>query len=623
MSVKLSSLAGAGWQLFDNNGVPLTGGLLYTYAAGTTTPAVTYTSNSGSIPNSNPIVLDAAGRVTDEIWLVEGSVYKFVLNNSNSTQIWQKDNISGINDVTSQVASIYADFANTSDVTKGDALVGFKQSNSSGVLTGAVGLTVHQKFQEMVSILDFGADPTGITDSTTAIQAALNATSGTTFIPAGTYKITSPLVIPGSISVVGQGHNSVIQANSCHGITFAAGSVNGARRISDFTITGVTATDKAAIFCDLDSTPGGTGRVMGMLIENISISSFGTGVYGRGFWTSTFRSIWMISIYQGFVFVGQSAKVLIDDCTAICAGFSGTSLIPTYATVSTGLYAGTGDYAVRPEDLQVQRTYLYDFQYGINWRSVLYGGIIACDLDNCLEKGMTITSDDGGLAIRDNWIAMATAVSYVSIGIEFVALGYTPTQPIPVIVSNNRIGNTNTYGTTKVGISFGQNVQGVMLENNGILGFDYGIRADATKELKIIGNTIGDETISIFNTVNTYVSANYVAAQINSSNNTGLVFGPTYGPLTYGSNPGVSTYFVGQVTMPATLKTVTVTWGSLGISNLSSTLGYQITFFARGGASSSRGFVWGDYSIINLTVSVDNAFSIDSTIPFCVQAYAI
>ena len=78
-TVNLSLFAGAGWQFFDNNGVPLAGGLLYTYSAGTTTPIVTYTSNSGSIANPNPIVLDASGRVPNEIWLTPTTTYKFVL----------------------------------------------------------------------------------------------------------------------------------------------------------------------------------------------------------------------------------------------------------------------------------------------------------------------------------------------------------------------------------------------------------------------------------------------------------------------------------------------------------------------------------------------------------------
>ena len=37
MTVNISSFAGAGWQLFSNNGVPLAGGLIYSYVAGTTT----------------------------------------------------------------------------------------------------------------------------------------------------------------------------------------------------------------------------------------------------------------------------------------------------------------------------------------------------------------------------------------------------------------------------------------------------------------------------------------------------------------------------------------------------------------------------------------------------------
>jgi hypothetical protein len=80
MSVNLSLFAGAGWQFFDNNGVPLAGGLIYTYAAGTTTPQATYTSSTGGTAQANPIVLNSAGRVAvGEVWVSEGVSYKFVL----------------------------------------------------------------------------------------------------------------------------------------------------------------------------------------------------------------------------------------------------------------------------------------------------------------------------------------------------------------------------------------------------------------------------------------------------------------------------------------------------------------------------------------------------------------
>ena len=96
MSVSLSPIGGAGWQFFDNNGVPLAGGLIYTYAAGTTTPLVTYTSYTGTIANSNPIVLDVSGRPTNQIWILSGYSYKFVLQTSSGTQIWSMDNLSGV-----------------------------------------------------------------------------------------------------------------------------------------------------------------------------------------------------------------------------------------------------------------------------------------------------------------------------------------------------------------------------------------------------------------------------------------------------------------------------------------------------------------------------------------------
>ena len=96
MAVFLSPLGGAGWQFFNNSGVILSGGKLYTYAAGTTTPKTTYTSSSGSTAHTNPIILDSAGRVPGgEIWLLTPP-YKFILYTSTDVLIATYDNISGI-----------------------------------------------------------------------------------------------------------------------------------------------------------------------------------------------------------------------------------------------------------------------------------------------------------------------------------------------------------------------------------------------------------------------------------------------------------------------------------------------------------------------------------------------
>ena len=111
MTVSLSPVAGAGWQFFDNNGVPLTGGKLYTYAAGTTTPQTTYTTIAGTpgTEHTNPIVLNSAGRVanSNEVWLTNGAAYKFVLKTSAEVLLWSADNVSGINDFSSLLPTIY------------------------------------------------------------------------------------------------------------------------------------------------------------------------------------------------------------------------------------------------------------------------------------------------------------------------------------------------------------------------------------------------------------------------------------------------------------------------------------------------------------------------------------
>ena len=98
MPVNLSPVGGAAAQFFDDSGNVLTGGKLYSYAAGTTTPAVTYTTNAGDIAHSNPIILNAAGRVPDsgEVWLANGQLYKFVLTTSTDVLILTVDNLSGL-----------------------------------------------------------------------------------------------------------------------------------------------------------------------------------------------------------------------------------------------------------------------------------------------------------------------------------------------------------------------------------------------------------------------------------------------------------------------------------------------------------------------------------------------
>jgi hypothetical protein len=178
MPVNLSALGGAGQQFFDNNGNVLTGGKLWSYQAGTTTPQATYTSVTGLTAHTNPIILDSAGRVaTGEIWVTAGQNYKFVLMTSANVTLATWDNITGINGtgIPSNATNVEYDPPFT------------------GALTS--GYSVANKLAQTLSVKDFGAVGDGVTNDTAAIQAAVTAAGvgGNVYFPLGEYLITSTI----------------------------------------------------------------------------------------------------------------------------------------------------------------------------------------------------------------------------------------------------------------------------------------------------------------------------------------------------------------------------------------------------------------------------------------------
>ena len=72
---------------------PLVGGKLYTYLAETTTPATTYSNDTGT-PNTNPIILDANGECN--LYLDDDKVYRLILKDANDVTFFDKDRVSSI-----------------------------------------------------------------------------------------------------------------------------------------------------------------------------------------------------------------------------------------------------------------------------------------------------------------------------------------------------------------------------------------------------------------------------------------------------------------------------------------------------------------------------------------------
>lgn len=106
-------------QYFYDIGIPLIGGKVFTYAAGTNTPKATYTDSAGMIPQANPIVLNARGEPASAIFWV--GAYKVEIRDALNNLIYTVDNY---NTDPLGVGTFVADISNTSDASKGAALVG-------------------------------------------------------------------------------------------------------------------------------------------------------------------------------------------------------------------------------------------------------------------------------------------------------------------------------------------------------------------------------------------------------------------------------------------------------------------------------------------------------------------
>lgn len=188
----------------DSSGNPLSGGQLFFYTAGSSTPQDTYTTSSGGVANANPVVLGSTGYPTVsgsvvEIWGTAGVSYKAVLKNAAGTTLWTRDNLSLINDSSVSIDQWIAGPAPTYISATSFTLVGdqtstfhvgrrVKTTNSGGTVYGTITVSAYAVVTTVTVVNDSGALDAGLS---AVYYGLLSATNPSTPLLTDAYPIVS------------------------------------------------------------------------------------------------------------------------------------------------------------------------------------------------------------------------------------------------------------------------------------------------------------------------------------------------------------------------------------------------------------------------------------------------
>jgi hypothetical protein len=292
-------------------------------------------------------------------------------------------------------------FQNTATGTA--AGVQFTQSG-----TGAVQRTVDSKLKDLISVKDFGAVGNGVADDTAAINAALSA-GYRIYIPAGTYKTTSTITIPGSRIVIGDGMNTVIKPSSSVSVAFLQ---SAASQIADLYIDGVnTGASAIAVFCGDDAGGGNSGPTLTRLrIQNFTGAN-AVGIYIRKALRVVIEQCYVFNNYNGMYVYEPSGQypttVWVSHSTFALSGAEGVYINNGYQICFTNCIFESNAKEGLKLRREIGEAYLgrllncwfEDNQYGAPARTSKYqltvdanGGTGGMHLDNVFFVGSAATA---------------------------------------------------------------------------------------------------------------------------------------------------------------------------------------------------------------------------------------
>lgn len=248
-------------QFFTAAGVPLVGGKVYTYAAGTSTPLATYQDSTGTVSNTNPIILDSRGECN--LWLLPANAYKFILKDSTDVLIWTVDNVNlGINFSNVIITGGTLNGVTIGNIDPGTAV--FTDLTATGTVTF-----------NGVTQMQIPAGPTA-NRSTTPVDGMIRY-NNTTSVYEGNNSIAgqtiSTLQLSGTVT-------AILTTTSPHGLSTGDYiTVTGATPAAYNSSYNITYINSTSFSYTMASNPGGNATVVGTYVAHLW-SGFGGSAAG-------------------------------------------------------------------------------------------------------------------------------------------------------------------------------------------------------------------------------------------------------------------------------------------------------------------------------------------------------
>jgi hypothetical protein len=315
------------------------------------------------------------------------------------------------------------------------------------------------------NILDYGADPTGVADSTAKIQAAITACGATTnkgavYIPAGSYKLTAALNVPYGVSIYGDGGTaSVLFCYDCDGLNFTSyGYQIGSMFYEDFGLTAESGTNRVGVL-----TAANASTMDGLYFHRLRFYGWNQCFVLRANWDCTISECVGQNINQGIDIGSGSGQGLalriLNNRFVKASGGLGSS--PTYAINLDGSSAFS-------ESIMISFNKIFGFDRNINVAKGYFVNIISNDLSGPSQV-ISFIDPTGGYNISDNFIE----VTGNGTGLYAPSLGSAGLERRSAIQNNHFVGTGG--GSPAYGIDIGQGGGSfqwdVDIDNNTFTGF--------------------------------------------------------------------------------------------------------------------------------------------------------